>query len=287
MRFLIDCLHTRMAVGNQVLPIDTSALASNIYFIAFDSATSGGGIQYNDRPGTLADITDPSPYQTYLNQWLTTAQTLTPPLQLADAISIKQAFVQTIYNIKLNAPLTATAAGHTWDVSDHGMTQLTAAALAELPATFNIAPLSSASFTNPLGAAKGAKPLSTSIVPSSSWIGWYIFDLTNAAHIDAGTTITAVNIVAQTVTMSVGAAAAIATNESFTVQQPQPAPTTALNTYPTGTYKPSWADITAILTAANTARTNLLNDYNTITANLAAALSIPAVIAFDVTAGWV
>jgi len=89
--FLIDCVNKRMAVDNAVYPISTSSFAANIARIVYHFATGQGSIEYNDRPLVGISFTDPSPYQPQVNAWLTAAAADPMPLQLSQAVAIKQA----------------------------------------------------------------------------------------------------------------------------------------------------------------------------------------------------
>jgi len=102
-----------MAVGNAVYPIDTSALDPTIYFVFYDSTGPLGSIQHLDRPGSLEDFTDPTPYLSYLNQWYAAAAADTPPLTLAQAIALKQSLLGVIYAAKRQT-LTTQAALAQW-----------------------------------------------------------------------------------------------------------------------------------------------------------------------------
>jgi hypothetical protein len=112
MRFLVDQIGQRIAVGNQVYPA-TVTIGSNIHFAFFDTSGMLGNIHYIDSPGCLTDFTDPSPYQSYLNTWLTAAAADSPPLQLSQAIAIKAGLLQGIYAAKRNG-LTSTTSVAGW-----------------------------------------------------------------------------------------------------------------------------------------------------------------------------
>ena len=102
-----------MAVGNAVYPIDTSALDPTIYFVFYDSSGPLGSIQHLDRPGSLEDFTDPTPYISYLNAWFAVAAADTPPLSLAQAIALKESLVGILYAAKRQT-LTTQAGLATW-----------------------------------------------------------------------------------------------------------------------------------------------------------------------------
>ena len=112
MRFLVDQVGQRIAVGNQVYPA-TVTIGSNIHFAFYDTNGALGNIHYLDRPGSLSDFTDPSPYQSYINTWMAAAEADSPPLQLADAIAIKAALLQAIFSSKRNSQ-TVLVSGTQW-----------------------------------------------------------------------------------------------------------------------------------------------------------------------------
>ena len=112
---MIDCVTPRMAVDNAVYPIDTSSLAANIACVIYNFQVSLGSIEYNDRPPVGAAFTDPSPYLSFLNAWMVASAADSPPLQLAQAIAVKQALTAGIYNGK-KATLQAAAPVATWQL---------------------------------------------------------------------------------------------------------------------------------------------------------------------------
>jgi hypothetical protein len=93
----------------------TSALASDIDFVKF--ANGVGQIFYNDRQPLPELFSDPSPYQTYINQWITAAAAATLPLTLAQAKAIKCALVQAIYGVKIEQPVSVAVTGGTFSFS--------------------------------------------------------------------------------------------------------------------------------------------------------------------------
>jgi len=103
----------RMSCDNQVYPIDTSALASNISHIAFDIGGGVGNIEYNDRPAFGDAFSDPSVYQPFFNEWLAAGSAATPPLTLTQAIGVKAPLLMAIFNAK-RATLSATAGLANW-----------------------------------------------------------------------------------------------------------------------------------------------------------------------------
>ena len=71
MKFLIAAAQGQMAIYNVALPINTSALPSNVAYIVWNG--DNGEIEYNSSLALRTDITDPSPYQQFVNEWMTIA----------------------------------------------------------------------------------------------------------------------------------------------------------------------------------------------------------------------
>src|SRR5262245_1680816 len=111
-----------MSIDNADIAIDTSSLAANIEIIVYQEVN--GKIQYNDRPSVRDAFTDPSPYQPFINLWLTAYSTATPPLTLAQAKFVKCDFVEGIFHSKRRAPFSS--GGHIYDGNDEAVQYLTA-----------------------------------------------------------------------------------------------------------------------------------------------------------------
>ena len=98
LQFRLDRTRSLIYISSMHAKMTANTLPSNVDYVSF--ANGVGQIIYSDRQRTPESFTDPSPYQTYVNQWITAMATATPPLTLAQAIAIKQAFISTIYNLK-------------------------------------------------------------------------------------------------------------------------------------------------------------------------------------------
>jgi hypothetical protein len=283
--FLIDNVQHRMAIDNQVYPIVTSALASNIAHIAYDVGSAQGGIEYSDRPSLTVPFTDPTPYQPYFNAWLTPAAAAKPAITVAAAQSIKQALLDSIYNSKRNS-LTASYGGLLWSGSDVGLENIIAAATLALlgappppptpPPVFGV--VSSVPNNTRIG-------LKTSV--ANVQVGASMLDLTSGT---GPLTVTGVNVATQEVNLTTFYLTSIAILDTveFTNPPPPPPPPVAGTVTPVNGQPQHYnaSQLIALINAINAARTALQLTHDTLTANLAATVSVAAVIAFDATAGW-
>ena len=289
--FLIDNVTPRMAVDNAVYPI-APGVASNVNYVIFDVAAGKGGIEYNDRPASGVTITDPSPYQTQLNAWLNAAAADAPPLQLAQAIAAKQAFVDCLYNIKRQL-VTTSMFGATWDGSDIGTLALTTTATGFAAGSVQ----SVVAVVTNNSATSGSH---TMIFASTVGIvvGMAVTDLTAALGPDTGTggpllvtvaSVTATTVVIQSHDTSYGnVAVGFAAGDMMQFAPPSPSPYGGVTLIPKvgAPQSLSGPQINSLLNAIMTSRNSLTSAYSTITSNLAACASIVAVVGFDVTAGW-
>jgi hypothetical protein len=131
-KFLIDHIQSQMSVDNATLTINTSGLAANIDYVSWDGTDEDGEIQYNDRVVQKVQFNDPSPYQTYLNQWLTAAAAGTPALTTGQAQAIKLNFAKALFDIKRTSPIayTVSAGAYSWDCTDESQGAMCMAASA-------------------------------------------------------------------------------------------------------------------------------------------------------------
>lgn len=107
--------------------LTSNSLAANVQYVQFDASTGVGQIMYNDRPSIPELFQDPSPYQTYVNQWITAEAALAKlPLTLAQAQAVKCALVQAIYAVKRQQPVnvTVSAGNNNWDASDQAVARM-------------------------------------------------------------------------------------------------------------------------------------------------------------------
>jgi hypothetical protein len=114
-RILIDNRAKKVSIDGVAFPVASPALDAAIDYVTW--ADDGiGTIQY---AGHLlrANFLDVSPYQPFVNAWITAAA---GALTLAQARAIKAEFIATIASYKRQRPVTATAGGasRTWDGGD-------------------------------------------------------------------------------------------------------------------------------------------------------------------------
>lgn len=121
------------AIGQPI----TNALATNIDFVLWNGTTGLGKIFYNDRQPVPETFTDPSPYQTYINQWMTgVAAAQTFPLTLAQAIAVKSSLLDSVWAGKRQAPVSVVTSLGTFsfdanDVVSNAMNLANVTAMAE------------------------------------------------------------------------------------------------------------------------------------------------------------
>lgn len=128
LKFFIDVPSQRVSISGVSSGVATN-LAANVGFVRFENAV--GSIIYNDRPAIPDTFTDPSPYQSYLNAWITAQAALqTNPLTLAQAQAVKVALVQAVYAVKRQQPVTVTvnSTSYQWDASDIALARMAAVA---------------------------------------------------------------------------------------------------------------------------------------------------------------
>lgn len=117
MKFWICPPNNVVTVDDAPMTVDCSALAKNIWLV--DWGGTSGTILYSDRVGVRVTFSDPSPYLSYVNAWMLAAQTPstkelgTPspqPITVAQAQSVKAPLIDVLFNLKRQAPI-ATAYG--------------------------------------------------------------------------------------------------------------------------------------------------------------------------------
>jgi hypothetical protein len=128
MRFDINRADNYMFVDDIYADMDTSALATNIVRVQWRETV---GYIYLTTATLQQKITDPSPYQSFLNTWATARLTATPPLALAEAQQIKLELIDYLYDIKRQAPYayTVAAGAYHWEATDGALANMTAAAI--------------------------------------------------------------------------------------------------------------------------------------------------------------
>jgi hypothetical protein len=95
---------------------------STIDFINWDGKK--GDIRYWTQPGITVNFVDPTPYVPYINNWLTVASTMNPPINLDQAKKVKSDLVDTLFDIKRQLPIVYD--GYTWDATDESMQSMMA-----------------------------------------------------------------------------------------------------------------------------------------------------------------
>lgn len=121
LQFVIIQSDGLIAVDNcAISPLSLTGLAANIGQVSYQK--TDGKLQYNDRPPTPVEFTDPAPYQPYLNTWITAAAALVPALQLAQAKQVKIDLIDGIFNHKRRVPFTQGA--WQYDASDESVSNL-------------------------------------------------------------------------------------------------------------------------------------------------------------------
>lgn len=92
----------RMGIGGLSLPIDTTGLPSNIKSVSWTGML--GLVTYFDRSGADTFF-DPSPYESFVDQWLTAAETSFPALPLTQAQQIKADLTNAVYSAYTTVPI--------------------------------------------------------------------------------------------------------------------------------------------------------------------------------------
>lgn len=143
--FFIDNAANLMFINNVWYRMTSNTLASNIAKINYNSYDFGA-IVYNDRPPVPQAFFDPSPYQPYINNWITASAAATPALTLSQAKAIKAGLIDSVFLVKSQAPISvATSLGtFSFDVTPNDPTSILNV-LTTLPAvTAQIAALNTA-----------------------------------------------------------------------------------------------------------------------------------------------
>jgi hypothetical protein len=115
--FVLAASEGVVSIDNQPLGVDVTGLPANVALVAYDCTQGSGSIEYTDRLRLLEPVIDLTPYQPFVNKWMTAAAALTTMrLTLAQAKRVKLGLVDGIYNSKRQAPITSL--GYTWDATD-------------------------------------------------------------------------------------------------------------------------------------------------------------------------
>jgi hypothetical protein len=114
--FAIDCVNDLLYIDNVSMQMTSNALAGNIKTVIY-STTKSGMIVYNDRPPIPETFVDPSPYQVYIEDWMTLAAAASPPLTLAQAQAIKNGLIDGIWIARSQAPVSVVTSLGTYSFS--------------------------------------------------------------------------------------------------------------------------------------------------------------------------
>jgi hypothetical protein len=121
-----------MFVDDVYQDMDTSALDPTIVRVKWNGADSVGWIKYNNL--TLEQrLIDASPYEPFLDAWVTARLAAVPPPSLTEAKLIKVNLIGWIFDIKRQAPYahTIAAGAFSWDATDG---TIAAMSIATIPA---------------------------------------------------------------------------------------------------------------------------------------------------------
>ena len=304
LEFVVDATLARVYV--QDIPAFCSvALAPNINQVTF--ANGKGEIVYNDRQPLPEPFTDPSPYQPSINNWLMAMASSAPALTLAQAISVKQYLVSAIYDVKRQAPVqvNTTAGNLFWDASDVAIEQYAMlgpyvlnGALASVATVLNNAITAlnqdSASGNSLVSQYNALITAFNTLLGSAGTTGFGGFEVASDGYYNAVQILWAAagngpispgNPVRTTIPGSQpGFGASFAAGVSgASVSTP------SLSLIPIGGSTPvslTSADVGSIMSAINTQQ---LHDQTVLIskrAAIAALTTIPAIVAYDATAGW-
>jgi len=126
MRFIIDTKTSVMSIDNAVAyNINTAGLSNTIYYVVWNSKNyiQPGQIQYYNSTAVRSSFSDPSPYQSYVNQWMNYTANVSPALSVSQAQMLKNDLISSIYDYKRQAPIGY--GGNTWDASDRFVSAMT------------------------------------------------------------------------------------------------------------------------------------------------------------------
>jgi hypothetical protein len=114
MQFLIDVQSGLMSVNGVPAAISMSGLPAGVTQVAFGDPGSGTVLSGGNWTGATS-FSDPSPYQSYYNAWMTAMG-----MTLSQAQAAKIALVNSIYQVKRQAAVSVavTAGTYNWDASD-------------------------------------------------------------------------------------------------------------------------------------------------------------------------
>jgi hypothetical protein len=286
LKFFIGVNDGIMAVYNVAMPITIGGALSGLQYVIYNDGK--GEIEAATGVGIRTTFADPSPYQTYLNSWLTAAAAAAPALTLAQAQQIKTEMVKAIFDAKRQSALayTVSAGAYSWDCSDQAIIALNTAfavamqggvttALSDLITAIDAALtlLNSNCLGNDLGLGLAITVLSAAVSAGT-------------VVLDAGSIVLPANVPAAN-QAAAGLEGNIVRNSAPSLGAADAVPV-AMSWTPIGHAIVSLTSIDAsgLMSAIATRRAAALLAEQTLIANIAALTTVAQVVAFDVTAGW-
>jgi hypothetical protein len=291
LEFQLDSKKSTVRLFGLTQPITSNSLATNVSFVQWDGITGVGKITYNDRLPLPEQFTDPSPYQTYVNQWMTAgANLLTNPLSLAQAQAVKSSLIDSIWAGKRQAPISVTTSlgAYSFDASDVLSGALNIGAW--LPAVASIITEVNAINSDVASAiASLISYINSGFTSSDNQINSYTSTLTTQLnanwHYFTGNSYPVPDPTQSASSISVGAIPSSIYSEPAaltTLTSPVKMLPIGSTSYPAFTL----ADLFAVLTAVQTQRANELAARATKQAAVAALTTVANVIVYDATTGW-
>ena len=310
MQFLILRAENLVVIDNAAIEINCSALPANVAMIVWHDDI--GKIEYNDRPAMRTDFTDPSPYIPFLNAWMTAFSTQVPPLQLPQAKKVKTDLVEALYDYKRREPYTY---GWVYDANDEAvmfMNSTLANILSDTGGPGSLVPSINNTFhsltlqLNPIFTTinTNANNFNTSMAVIDTWSGymaqnWGGLSLNPELHDSGGASnnVTAHSHQYYNVSIIVPIRG---TGSAGTYRMSQSSYVTDVTVgFTPATAMVAWQPLNSASIVAisvddfNDALTGIVARNNTLNGSrvskksaINALASIPAVVAYDVTAGW-
>src|SRR5215467_15344341 len=132
----------RVTVDDATLTgIDCSSIPADIYLVRWWGDKGKGEILYNhDAQFPVREkFTDLTPYVPLFNEWMSIAESESPPISLSQAKSVKADMIDALFNTKRQAPFhyPVAAGDYYWDASDATMQASTVPAIQNLNAKVN------------------------------------------------------------------------------------------------------------------------------------------------------
>jgi len=278
--FFIDVVRLRIYVSG-VHTTFTNSLAANVANVSFNMLAGNGvgQILYNDRPPIQEAFTDPSPYQSYINQFISGLAGLT----LAQAKQIKIDLINAIYPVKKSAAVSVTVSAGTynWDASDEALAMYAMESSSAVITRLNTTNSSLTSMVSDLNvwAAHFNAQVTSDTNLNNALVSWW------TAYAEP-TVDNVLGIVSPAINTNYTAAA---TDASLTETFPSAGTPGTLSEVPlnaTAAVSLTPADLQLIVNAVQTQRIAKLVTCNTKIAAVNSLSTVAAVAALDVTTGW-